>query len=101
MYNDAGTVKVRKADAATLKAADGFVLEAVGSGANATVYPLGELNSQLTGLTPGGDYFLSTTAPGGVQTSAPSAAGQLYQRLGVAISATELQTTTEISVELT
>lgn len=101
VYTDAGAVKARKADAATLKAADGFVLEAVGSGGNATVYPLVELNSQLTGLTPGGDYFLSVTTPGGVQTSAPSAAGQLYQRLGVAISATELQTATEISVELT
>lgn len=101
LFTDTGAVKARKADAATLKAADGFVLAAVTSGANATVYPLGELNSQLSGLTPGTDYFLSVTTPGGVQTAAPSAAGQLYQRLGVAASATELQTTADLVVELT
>lgn len=100
IYTDAGAAKVRKADAATLKAADGFVLAGVAGGANATVYPLGDLNTQHTGLAPGGDYYLSVTTPGGVQATAPSAAGQLYQRLGVAVSATELQTTTEISVEI-
>ncbi len=101
IYNDSGVAKARKADAATLKAADGFVLAGVANGANATVYPLGELNSQMTGLTPGTDYFLSVTTPGGVQDTAPSGAGQLYQRLGVAASATELQTSPDIVVELT
>lgn len=101
IYTDTGASRVRKADAATLKAADGFVLAAVSSGANATVYPLGELNNQRSGLTPGTDYFLSVTTPGGVQTDAPSSAGQLYQCLGVAISATELQTAKDLAVELT
>lgn len=101
IYTSAGESRVRKADAATLKAADGFVKAAVANGANATVYPLGELNSQHVGLTPGTDYFLSVTTPGGVQTDAPTAGGQLWQRLGVAISATELQTAKESSVELT
>jgi len=101
IYTDGGVSKIRRADAATLKAADGFVTAGVTAGANGTVYPLGEKNTQHTGLTPGTDYFLSVTVPGGVQTAAPSAAGQLYQRLGVAISATELQTSDDIKVELT
>lgn len=100
LYSDGGALRVRKADASTLKAADGFVMAGVANGASATVYPLGELNSQLTGLTPGLDYYLSTSAPGGVQTAAPSAAGQLYQRLGVAVSATELQSADDLAVEI-
>lgn len=101
IFSEGGVAKARKADAATLKASDGFVLEGVTAGDNATVYPPGEVNYQHSGLTPGSDYFLSLTVPGGVQSSAPSAAGQLYQRLGKAVSATEMQTCSEISVELT
>lgn len=101
IYSDMGVVKVRKADAATLKETDGFVLAGVTSGADATVYSLGELNAQLTGLTPGQDYFLSINTPGGFQADAPSAAGQLYQRIGVAVSTSEMQTAAGISVELT
>lgn len=98
IYASSGA-KCRKADATTLKRADGFVLAAVTSGNPATIYPLGELNNQLSGLTPGSDYFLSLTA-GGVTTTAPSATGQLYQYLGNAVSATELITSSDLAVEL-
>ena len=100
LYNDGAGLKVRNADAATHKAADGFVLSAVASAGVATVYPLGELNNQCTGLTPGSDYFLSTSTPGGVQTTAPSTTGQLYQRVGTAVSATELLTASDVAVEI-
>lgn len=98
IYASSGS-KCRKADAATLKRAKGFVLSAFGSGVPATIYPLGEVNNQLAGLTPGADYYLSLTA-GGITTSAPSATGQMYQYLGTAISATELATVSDIAVEL-
>lgn len=98
IYASSGS-KCRKADAATLKRAKGFVLAAVSNGAVATIYPLGEVNNQLSGLTPGGEYFLSLTA-GGVTTSAPATTGQLYQYLGTAVSATELQTIADLAVEL-
>ena len=63
--------KVRKADATTSgKEAHGFVLAAVTSGANATVYFEGT-NTQVTAQTPG-PVFLQTTAGTGGAT-APSA----------------------------
>jgi len=88
IYNDAGTARCRKADATTVgKEAYGFVLAAVTSPANASVYREGN-NTQVTGLTPG-LQFLSTTA-GLATNTAPSASGNIVQRVGVASSATNL-----------
>lgn len=89
LWNDAGTLKVRKADATTSgKYADGFVLAAVAQGNNATVYLEG-INTQITGLTGGTQYYLATTA-GGVTATAPSASGNIVQRIGKGFSATEI-----------
>ena len=86
IWNDAGTAKVRKADATTAgKEAHGFVLSAFSSAANATVYFEGS-NTAVSGRTPG-VQFLSTTA-GSTSTTAPSASGNVVQRLGFATSAT-------------
>ena len=88
IWNDAGTPKVRKADATTAgKEAHGFVLEAVSSGANATVYFEGQ-NTSVSGLS-AGPVFLSTTA-GGVTNTAPSGSGNVVQRVGFATSATAI-----------
>ena len=88
IWNDGGTSKVRKADAATEgKRADGFVLAAVSSGANATVYFEGR-NTQLTGLTAGTTLYLSASAPGEAVATAPSTTGNVIQELGRAYSAT-------------
>jgi len=88
IYNDAGTPKCRKADATTAgKHAHGFVLAAVTAPAVALVFLEGA-NTAVTGAA-AGDVFLSTTA--GLSTStAPSAAGNAVQRLGVATSATSI-----------
>ncbi len=89
LWDDAGTLKARKADATTSgKEADGFVLAAVTAPANATVYFEGT-NNQRTGLTPGARQYLHTTA-GGVTDTPPSTAGNVVQYLGKAISATEI-----------
>lgn len=88
VWNSTGA-KVRKADASTSgKEAHGFVLAAVANGANATVYFEGTDN-QVTGLTPGVQY-LSATTPGAATATAPSAAGQVVQRVGFATAATAL-----------
>lgn len=88
LWNSTG-IKVRKADATTAgKEAHGFVLAAVTSGQNATVYLSGE-NTQLTGLTVGATQFLAATAGGRTET-APTTATQVVQRLGVAYSATAM-----------
>ncbi len=89
IWNDTGTARVRKADATTAgKEANGFVLAAVSIGASATVY-LDGINSHLSSLTPGSVYYLSTTAGTGA-TTPPSGSGNVVQRLGRALSATEI-----------
>lgn len=86
IYDSAGA-RVRKADASTSgKEAHGFVLSATSSGAQATVYFEGT-NTQVSGQTPG-DVFLSPSTPGVGTGTAPSAAGQVVQKIGVAVSAT-------------
>lgn len=90
IWSDSGTAKVRKADASTAgKEANGFVLAAVTAGNNATVYFEGT-NNQLSSLTPGLMYFLSATTPGTVTTTPPSGSGNIVQKVGRAISTTEI-----------
>lgn len=85
---NSGGARVRKADATTAgKEAHGFVLAAVASGANASVYFEGS-NTGVTGLTPG-VVFLATIA-GTASGAAPTASGNVVQRLGVATSATSV-----------
>lgn len=101
LYNNAGTINVRKADAtANTKPADGFVLANVTSPANATVYLISAQNTAVTGLTVGADYWLATT-PGTVTSTAPSTGGNIVQRLGKAKSATALVFENQDYYELT
>jgi len=88
VWNSSGA-KARNADATVAgKRAHGFVLAAVASGANATVYFEGT-NTGHSGLTPGAEIYLQTTAGQGAATI-PSASGNVVQRLGIAVSATEV-----------
>lgn len=90
--------KARKADATTSgKEAHGFVIAAVSSSASATVYFIGS-NALVTGLTPGVQY-LSTTA-GLTTTTPPSGSGNVVQRVGVAVSATNLNFAPEVPIIL-
>lgn len=89
IHDVGGAFRVRRADASTSgRQADGFVLAGVASGATATIYFEGT-NNQVSGLTPGARY-LSATTPGGTTSVAPTGAGQVVQRVGVAVSATAL-----------
>ncbi len=89
VWNDGGTVKVRKADASTSgKLANGFVLEAVTSGNDATVYFNGD-NTAVTSVT-GGRVFLSASIAGGFVSTAPSIAGNVVQDIGTGTSATSI-----------
>lgn len=94
LYQSNGTgnpTNARNADSATGaagKRTDGFVLTAVASGNNASVYRSG-MNTALTGLTPGLDYWMG--ASGAVtSTIPPETAGTTAQRLGKAVNATTL-----------
>lgn len=90
VYDDAGTTKVRNADANSPgKGAQGFVREAFTSGQQAKVFFEGT-NDQLTGLTGGVTYFLSDTIPGGVVSTPVTGAGKLHQIIGRSVSATAI-----------
>lgn len=93
VYNNAGALNARKADATnTSKPAHGFVLSSVTSPANATVYLISNINTAVTGLTIGSDYWLDTTA-GAVTTTAPSGSGNIVQFIGRATATTALPLT--------
>ena len=94
-WSDAGTLKARLADNSNGRPAHGFVKEAAALAATATVFPLDAVNTALTGLTLGAVYYLGTA--GGVITPALDATdegndGFIDQKLGVAMSVTELAT---------
>jgi hypothetical protein len=91
-YLNAGALNMRLADNSNGRPAHGYVLAAVASGATGAAYDLDGVNSQLTGLTIGATYYLGTA--GGVITPALDAttATGIDQKIGVALSATELDT---------
>ncbi|MGF6211749.1 hypothetical protein [Comamonas sp. 4034] len=94
-FSDAGTLKVRLADNSNNRPAEGFVLAAVASAANATVYPLDVANTGVSGLTLASEYWLGTA--GGVidtplDSTDPANVNKVNQLLGKATSATELRT---------
>lgn len=86
LYNNAGVLTARKADAATNKPAHGYAKAAIASAATGVVHFEGKI-SGLTGLTPG-DVYLG--AAGAVTATAPTATGSCSQLVGTATSATEV-----------
>lgn len=89
LWNDTGTLKMRKADnTSTAKRADGYIEAAVTTGNTGAPTVGGGLVSGLSGLTVGADYYLGTA--GGVTTTPPTASGSIVQYVGKGKSATEL-----------
>ncbi len=87
VWSSGGSPRMRKADASTSgKEAHGFVLQAVASGASGTAYFEGT-NTAATGQT-AGVVFLDPANPGKGTTTAPSTAGQVWQKIGFATGAT-------------
>lgn len=100
LFDDAGVLKMRKADASNNRRAHGFVRLSVNMGESGAAYGAGYINDQLTGLTQATTYYLGETA-GGVATSGPaSAANVIHQEVGFAFSATELYFVPKDPVEL-
>lgn len=93
-YLNAGVLNIRLADNSNNRPAHGFVIAAVASAGTGAVYDLDAVNSALTGLTIGSDYYLGTA---GAAVATPvdataAATGTIDQKLGKALSATELKT---------
>jgi hypothetical protein len=100
IYDNGGVISCRKADATTnAKPAHGFVLANVSNGNVATIYGISNVNTALSGLTIGLEYYLSTT-PGTLQSAAPAVAGNISQFMGVATKTTELQFSNLETVEI-
>jgi len=94
IYSNAGVLNIRLADNSNSRPAHGFVLAAVANAGTGAVYDMDAVNSGLSGLTIGADYFLGTA--GGVITpaldSTTATAGSIDQRIGIALSTTEIDT---------
>lgn len=89
VYDNGGTPTARKADASNGREAVGYVLSAVTAPAAATVYFEATITG-LTGLTIGASYYVSGATAGLATATAPTTAGHIVQRIGKAISATEI-----------
>ncbi len=89
IFDDAGTRKVRLADASADLPAHGFVLAGIAADETGKVYTAG-VNSQLTSLIPGGKYFLDVS-PGGIRSTITIASSEFVQALGTAIDTTALR----------
>ena len=86
IYDDGGTAKARKADQSNARKAMGYVKTAVESGSSATIYKEGTLTG--TSFVIGDNYFLGTN--GSATNTPPTTSGYLWQIVGVAMSATEI-----------
>lgn len=101
LYDNAGALGMRLADNSNNRPAHGYVTAAVTSGASGTAYRLNTVNGNLTGLIPGGQYWLGVA--GGVLATALDPAtgtGKTAQYLGIAKSATELVTSEFYAIQL-
>ena len=93
LFDNGGTINMRKADASAGLEAHGFVENSVVAAASETFQTLTQKNTALTGLTVGERYYLSLSTAGDIQVAPLTIpANDLYQFLGVATSATELLT---------
>lgn len=89
-YDDAGTRKIRKADAtAQGKETDGFVNAGATAGQTAIAFFEGRITG-LAALTIGARYYTSASTPGAVTATPPSGSGNVVQYIGRAVSATEI-----------
>ena len=86
LYNDNGTVKVRKAKANDIDTiADGYVKYDYNDGEQVTVFFEGKLVRNDLTFTEGKVYFTSNNNAGQPQNPAPQGEGIIIQRIGVAI----------------
>ena len=96
IFDSGSGVRVRLADNSNSRPAHGFVDAAVTVGSNATVFFEGP-NSNVSGRTIGARQYLDVT--GAPTETVPTGVGVLFQFLGVATSATEINTDIDDAIE--
>lgn len=98
IYDDAGTAKVRLADATNDRPAHGFVKSPFAVGENATIYFEGE-NNDLSAIVAGVRYYLG--ASGAATATVPALpAAVIHQFLGVGIATDSVNTDIEDAIVL-
>lgn len=100
IFDDGGTIKIRKADSSNGRDAHGFVKDTVVAPAAVNVFFEGP-NEDLSGLTLGARIYLGVTGDIIETPLAPvTDAGKIHQFLGIAISATAVNTDIDDCVQL-
>mgnify|MGYP003629511162 CR=1 FL=1 len=100
IFDDAGTVKARKADNSNSRPAHGYIKDTVVAPATVNVFYEGA-NPNLAGLTKGVRIYLGITG-GIIETPLIpiTDVGKTHQFLGIAISATEVNTDISDCIQL-
>lgn len=94
IFSDAGTPKIRNADATNgTKPPMGYAEVAIASGATGSIRLSNGIIAGMSGLVVGAKYFLSPTTPGAITVSAPTGVGNVVYKVGYAKSATEFSYT--------
>lgn len=89
LFSSGGLLKSRQANASALATrAWGWAPQSIGAGNAGIIYLLSGYTPG-SGLTLGSTYYLSSSTPGGITTTAPSVAGTIKQEVGLALSATD------------
>jgi hypothetical protein len=92
LFLDASVIKARLADNSNDRAAMGYIDDTVTAAANVNIFFEGS-NTNLSGLTIGARQYLGTVGQTiEVPLDPTSVTGDIHQLLGVAISATEINT---------
>jgi hypothetical protein len=100
LYNSAGNLRVRLADASNpAKFANGFAKTGISNGGTGAITGVG-LNEDTSVADNASVVWLSTTVPGTYQTTAPSASGHIAQPLGPAIAGVGIMFAPQATVEL-
>jgi hypothetical protein len=92
LYDDTGTLKVRKASAeagAGQYECHGFAAEDIPDDATGTI-KLDGIVGGLTSIVHGSVYYLSATTAGAITVTPPSVSTTIVQKVGVGISSTEI-----------
>lgn len=84
VFDQTGSKRSRRANAANARRAHGFVKDAFAPGDVAVVFLIG-VNENVSGKTAGRTLFLSGTTPGACTHTAPTGAGVYAQSVGYAI----------------
>ena len=99
LYSAEGVIHAKKAVATSkYTAASGATIAAVTAGSIATIRLSGIVVG--SGLATGSVYYLSADVLGGISLTPPSAAGTIMQKLGMAVSATQLCLNIEEAAEV-